>query len=79
MNPYPPEGSPPQQRPDPYLSRNAEFNSGLQGGGTGSARTMQQNASAGFQASSVLTPYAKPNGQTDSDFKRSLSLNAYRY
>lgn len=79
MNPLPPEGSPPQQRPDPYLSRNAEFSSGIQGGGTGSARTMQQNAPIGFQATSVLTPYAQPNGQTQSDFRRSLSLNAYRY
>lgn len=79
MNPYPQEGSPSQQRPDPYLSRNAEFNSGLQGGGTGSARSMQQNASTGFQATSVLTPYAQANGQTEGDFKRSLSLNAYRY
>lgn len=79
MNPYPQEGTPPQQRPDPYLSRNAEFNSGLQGGGTGSARTMQQNATTGFRATSVLTPYTQPNGQTSSDFKRSLSLNTYRY
>lgn len=78
MNPYPPEGSPPQ-RPDVYLSRNAEFNSGIQGGGTGSARTIQQNAPTGFRASSVLTPFAQPNGQTQSDFQRSFSLNAYRY
>lgn len=79
MNPLPTEGAPPQQRPDPYLSRNAEFNSGIQGGGTGSARTMQQNATTGFQSTSVLTPYAQPNGQTESDFRRALSLNAYRY
>lgn len=79
MNPYPTEGSPSQQHPDVYLSRNAEFNSGIQGGGTGSARTVQQNAPTGFQASSVLTPYATNNGQTESDFKRSLSLNAYNY
>jgi len=79
MNPYPTEGAPTQQRPDPYLSRSAEFNSGIQGGGTGSARSMQQNSTAGFRATSVLTPYSTPNGQTESDFRRSISLNAYRY
>lgn len=79
MNPYPTEGMPPQQRPDPYLSRSAEFNSGLQGGATGSVRTMQQSVPMGFQPSSVLTPFAQPNGQTSSDFRRALALNTYRY
>ncbi len=79
MNPYPQEGAPSQQRPDPYLSRSAEFNSGLQGGGTGAARTMQQNAPTGFQATSVLTPYAQPLGQSEGDFRRRLSLSNYRY
>ena len=78
MNPYPQEGSPSQQRPDPTISRNTEFNSGIQGGGTGSARSVQQDLPAGFQATSVITPFSTPNGQTQNDFQRSMMLNAYR-
>lgn len=75
VTPYPTEGSPSQERPDPYLSRSAEFNSGLQGGGTGQARSVQQDANTGFQNKSVLAPYTTPNGVSQQQFQKTV----YRY
>lgn len=75
MNPYPSEGMPSQQRPDPYISRNAEFDGGRS---LGSMTSMQQGVRGGFTSRSVITPFAQPNGQTQNDFQRSLIMDRFR-